>query len=154
MIDIEQRLSERGIILPPTPKLSTNYFTCLQMGNLVYSSGVGCFIEGKPAFTGKVGSELTIEQACQAARVTMLNLLSMVKERIGDLDRVERVVKVLSFINCTEDFRDQQLVMKSASDLIVEVFGEKGRNYDQTSLGVSDLSFNLPVEIEVIVQVK
>lgn len=150
---IENRLREIGLALPSAPSPMANYVTCLQVDNLVYTSGASCFVDGRPIYTGRLGTDLTIEQGYEASRITALNLLSVIKAEIGDLDRIERIVKVLGLVSSAQDFYEQPRVINGASDLFVEVFGEKGM-HTRSALGTSVLPFNIPVEIEMIVQVK
>ncbi len=150
---IEQRLAELGLALPPTPPPMANYVTCLQVGDLLYTSGASCFVNGKPLFTGRLGAEVTLEQGYEASRVTVLNLLSMIKGHIGELDRIERIVKVLGLVNSTLDFFNQPQVINGASDLLVEIFGDRGK-HTRSALGTSVLPMNIPIEIEMIVQLK
>lgn len=153
MTQIEQRIIELGLELPLAPSPMANYVTCLQVNEFIYTSGSSCFVDGKPLFTGRLGSDLTIEQGYEASRITVLNLLSVIKAEIGDLDRIERFVKVLGLVSSANDFYDQARVINGASDLLVEIFGEKGK-HTRSALGTSVLPFNIPVEIELIVKLK
>ena len=148
MTQVEAKLEALGLTLPKPPAPVANYVRYVQVGNLVFLSGHG------PGFdvAGKVGANLTIEDGYQAARRVALNLLASLKEAIGDLDRVERIVKLLGMVNCTEDFGDQPKVINGASDLFVEIFGEKGR-HARSAVGMQALPSQIPVEIEMIVQV-
>ena len=150
---IENKLEQMGLVLPSTPAPMANYVTCVVAGDMLYTSGASCFIDGKPLFTGRVGAEVSIEQGYEASRVTVLNLLSMIKAHIGELDRIERIVKVLGLVNCSLDFYEQPQVINGASDLLVEIFGEAGK-HARSALGTSSLPVNIPVEIEMIVQLK
>ncbi|GIO08054.1 hypothetical protein J31TS6_40820 [Brevibacillus reuszeri] len=150
---IETRLEALGLVLPPGPTPMGNYVTCATVGEILYTSGASCFVDGKPIFTGRVGAELTKEQGYEASRVTVLNLLSMIKAHIGELDRIERIVKVLGLVNSSLDFFEQPQVINGASDLLVEIFGEAGK-HARSALGTSSLPVNIPVEIEMIVQLK
>lgn len=153
MSKIEQRLQELGITLPPSPEPRFTYIPCNQTGNLVYTSGQDSRINGELIYEGKLGRDLTIEQGQEAARVTMINCLAVLKGYLGDLDRVVKVVKVLGFVNSAPGFADQPYVMNGGSDLLVEVFGEAGR-HARSAIGTSELPFNTPVEIEIIVEVR
>jgi enamine deaminase RidA (YjgF/YER057c/UK114 family) len=150
---IENRLRELGLILPPAPTPMANYVTCLQVSNLIYTSGSSCFVDGRPFYTGRLGVDLTTEQGYEAAKITVLNLLSTIKAEIGELDRIERFIKVLGLVSSGQDFYEQAQVINGASDLLVDIFGEKGK-HTRSALGTSVLPFNLPVEIEMIVQIK
>lgn len=150
---VEEKLKSMGLTLPEPMEPLANYVTAVVDGQLVYTSGAGCFEKGKLKYQGKVGAEITLEQGYDAARITMLNLLSAIKSKIGDLDRVERVIKVLGFVNSAPDFYRQPEVINGASDLLVELFGDRGR-HARSALGTSNLPMNIPVEIEMIVKIK
>jgi enamine deaminase RidA (YjgF/YER057c/UK114 family) len=152
MSQVEAKLEAMGLTLPPVPKPVANYVRAVQVGNLVFLSGHGPSHPGGFAFQGKVGAERTIEEGYEAAKVVALNLLASLKEAIGDLDRVERIVKLLGMVNCTEDFGDQPRVINGASDLLVELYGEKGR-HARSAVGMQALPSQITVEIEMIVQV-
>ena len=150
---VETKLIELGFALPNPPKPVAAYLPAVQVGNLLFLSGTTCYENGKLLYTGRVGAELTMEQGYLAARQAMLNLLSVVKAELGDLDRVERVVKVNGYVNSAPDFDRQPAVINGASELLVEVFGPCGK-HARTSIGVSDLPGHIPVEIEMVVQVR
>ena len=149
----EDRLSELGIELPNAQLPMANYVTCRHSGNLLYFSGAGAFMDGRPAVFGKVGAELSEQDGYQAARLAGLNLISQLKREIGELDRVVQFVKVLAFVASAPGFYNQPAVMNGASDLFVEVFGEKGK-HARSAVAVPALPFNIPVEIEMIVEIK
>ena len=149
----EKKLKELGITLPQAPKPLANYVPAVRVGNLLFVSGHGPYNDGKAITSGKLGKELTIEQGYQTARNVALNCLASVKATIGDLDKVKRVVKLLGMVNCTEDFKDQPKVMNGASDLLVEIFGEKGK-HARSAVGVASLPNGVPVEIEMILEVE
>ncbi len=154
---IEQRLAELGIVLPPTfgAPPGMNFLTAVQVGELVFLAGHGpTGPDGKLAFQGKVGAEVSVEQGYQAARVTGLNLLATLQKELGSLDRVVKLVKVLGMVNAVDDFGKQPQVINGASDLFVEVFGEQIGKHARSAVGMSGLPNNMPVEIEMIVQVK
>lgn len=153
MSQIEQRLQELGIILPPSPEPRFTYIPCNQTGNLIYLSGQDCRINGELMYEGKVGREVTIEQGQAAARQTIINCLAVMKGYLGDLDRVVKIVKMLGFVNSAPGFGDQPYVINGASDLLVAVFGEQGK-HARSAIGTSDLPFHTPVEIELIVEVR
>jgi enamine deaminase RidA (YjgF/YER057c/UK114 family) len=152
-MEAEARLAELGLSLPNPPQPVGSYLLAQQTGNLLFLSGTTCYIDGKPLFKGRLGAELTIEQGYAAARQTALNLLGVARASLGDLDRIERVVKVNGYVNSAPDFDRQPEVINGASDLLVSVFGERGR-HARTSIGVSDLPGHIPVEIEMVVQVR
>ena len=149
----EARLKALGIELPPAPKPIASYVPAVRTGNLVYLAGQGPLSGGKPTVTGKVGRELTEEEGAKAARATVVILLSVLRAEIGSLDRVARIVKVVGFVNSAPGFTRQPWVMNGASDVLVEIFGEAGR-HARSSVGVSELPLNIPVEIEMIVELK
>ena len=148
----EARLKEMGIELPPAVTPVANYVPAVRSGSLVFLSGHGPFKEDGSLITGKVGSELTEEQGYEAARRVAVGLLGSLKAEIGDLEKVKRVVKVLGLVNCTSDFTDQPKVINGASDLLVEVFGARGK-HARSAVGTNALPMNIAVEIEMIVEV-
>ena len=152
-MNIESRLKELGLELAPTRKPVANYVPAVRSGNLVFLSGAGPFRSDGTLITGKVGADLTLEQGYQAARQVALVLLSALKAEIGSLDKMRRVVKLLGMVNCTPDFPDQPKVINGASDLLVEVFGDKGR-HARSAVGMNALPMNIAVEIEMIVEVE
>ncbi|ALS27685.1 endoribonuclease L-PSP [Paenibacillus sp. 32O-W] len=153
MANVEKRLEELGIQLERVPKPVAEYVPAKTVGNLVYTSGCDCRKNGKLLYEGKVGGDLTVEQGKEAARQVMINILAVLKEHIGDLDRVKQVVKMLAFVNSAEGFVEQPFVINGASELLVEVFGEKGR-HARSAISANELPFNTPVEIELIVEIE
>jgi enamine deaminase RidA (YjgF/YER057c/UK114 family) len=150
--DAETRLKEKGIVLTPQPSPVANYLNAVRIGNLLYLSGRGPLKPDGTYITGKVGRELTIEQGYEAARLTAISCLSVIKTELGSLNKVKRVVKVLGMVNCTEDFKDQPKVMNGYSDLMVEIFGDKGK-HARSAVGLYALPFGMPVEVEIILEV-
>lgn len=148
---IENRLKDMGIELPPAVTPVANYVPAVRSGNLVFLSGHGPFDESGTLITGKVGADLTAEQGYQAARRIAIGLLGSLKNVIGELDKVKRIVKLLGLVNCTPDFGDQPKVINGASDFLVEVFGEKGK-HARSAIGTNALPMNIAVEIEMIVE--
>ncbi len=148
----EAKIAELGLQLPDPPSPGGTYQPVVQVGDLCYVSGHGPVQVDGTMITGKVGSEMGEEDANQAARVVGLAILATLKSYLGDLDRVTRLVKVLGMVNCTPDFGTQPNVINGFSDLMVEVFGEQGRAA-RSAVGMGALPGNIPVEIEVIVQV-
>ena len=154
---IEQRLIELNLELPPVwaSPSSMNFIKAVQTGDLLFVSGHGpTKPDGSMAFTGKVGEEVTLEQAYQAAQLTGLNLLATIKSELGSLDRVAKIVKVLGMVNAIPGFGEQPQVINGASDLFVKVFGEQIGKHARSAVGMAGLPLNMPVEIEMIVQVK
>jgi len=148
----EQKLKNLGITLPTPPQPIANYVRAVQAGNFLFVSGHGPYNDGKIRMAGKVGRELTVEEGYQVARNVGLNCLATIKAAIGDLDKVQRVVKLLGMVHCTEDFKDQPTVINGCSDLLVEVFGESGK-HARSAVGMQALPNGIPVEIEMILDV-
>lgn len=150
----EDKLKELGIELIVPTKPVANYVKAVRTGNLIYLSGHGPTRADGTDITGKVGRDLTTEEGIEAAKRTAISLISTLKMELGgDLKRVKRIVKVNGWVNCTDDFKDQPRVMNGCSDLLVAVFGEKGK-HARTSLGTNALPSNIAVEIEMVVEVK
>ena len=148
---IDARLAELGIELPAVPQPIGAYVLSVQTGSLLYTSGIGPQRDGEFPYQGQVGAELTIDDGRAAARLCMLNLLSLIRDAAGGLDRVARVVKVLGFVASAPGFGDQPLVMNGASELLIEVFGARGR-HARSAIGVNELPRHIAVEIEMIVE--
>ena len=151
---IDAKLKELNITLPtPAPPVA-NYVPFVRTGNLVFTAGQVTFdASGKAQFLGKIGREFGVAEGQQAARLCAINVIAQVKAACGgDLDRVVRCVKVVGFVNATPDFADHAKVMNGASDLIVSVFGDKGR-HARSAVGMGSLPMGIPVEIECIVEV-
>lgn len=146
---VEQRLEELGIALPTPVQPAANYVRYVQTGNLLYISGTG---PGKGHRSGKVGADLTTEEGYAAARDVGVSLIATMRDALGDLDRVKRVVKILGMVNSAPEFADQPKVINGCSDLMVEVFGEAGR-HSRSAVGFVALPNQIAVEIEVIVEV-
>lgn len=152
-MQIESRLRELGLTLPEPPKPVAAYLPALRVGDLLFLSGTTCYVDGSPLFIGRLGKELSVEQGYAAAQQTMLNLLSVVKAELGDLDCVQQIVKVNGYVNSAPDFDRQPAVINGASELLEKIFGSRGR-HARTSIGVSDLPGHIPVEIEMVLQVR
>lgn len=153
MSSIEARLLELGVVLPEAPKPRFKYVPAKTVGTLVYTSGQDCRIDGVLKYEGKVGKELTIEQGQDAARITAINCLAVLKQHIGNLDKIKQVVKLLGFVNSADEFADQPYVINGASEFLEEVFGEKGK-HARSAVSSNELPFNTPVEIEMIVEIE
>jgi enamine deaminase RidA (YjgF/YER057c/UK114 family) len=151
--DVEGRLREAGIELISPSAPVANYVKAVRVGNTIYLSGHGPDKPGGGLVTGKLGSDLAIEQGQEAARLVGISLLSTLKGEIGDLNKVKRVVKVTGFVNAVPSFEKHPQVMNGFSDLMVQVFGERGK-HARSSVGVGSLPSNIPVEIEMIVEVR
>ena len=151
--DADTRLKEKGIVLAEPSKPVANYVNAVRVGNLLYLAGKGPTKPDGTNITGKVGKDLTIEQGYEAARLTAINHLAVIKSELGSLNKVKRVVKVLGMVNCTDDFKDQPKVINGYSDLMVEIFGDKGK-HARSAVGMNALPSNIAVEVEVIVEVE
>jgi enamine deaminase RidA (YjgF/YER057c/UK114 family) len=149
----EQKLKELNIELFKPAAPMANYVRAVRTGNLIFLAGHGPTRADGTNIQGKVGKDLTIEQGYDAARQTGIALLSTLKSEVGDLSKVKRIVKVLGMVNCTEDFKDQPKVINGFSDLMVAVFGEKGK-HARSAVGMYALPSNISVEIEMIVEVE
>ena len=149
----EENLKALGIVLPKLSAPIANYVTYVKTGNLIYFSGSGPDNAYKGVITGKLGKDITIEEAREAARHTGINLIATLKNAVGDLNKVKRIVKVYGMVNSTETFTDQPKVINGFSDLMVAVFGEKGK-HARSAVGMASLPLNMAVEIEMIVEVE
>ena len=148
----EVRLRELRMVLPSPSEPIASYVTFVRTGNLAYTSGHGPMRADGSWITGKVGEDLDVDEAREAARVTGLGLLATLRNGLGSLDEVVRVVKVLGMVNCTPDFTDHPAVINGCSDLMAEVFGQAGQ-HARSAVGVGSLPMNIPVEIEAIVEI-
>jgi enamine deaminase RidA (YjgF/YER057c/UK114 family) len=149
----ESNLKKLGITLPTSSKPIASYVNAVRVGNLLYLSGKGPQKPDGTYITGKAGKDLTIDQANEAARLTAINHLGVLKEELGDLSKVKRIVKVLGMVNCADTFYDQPKVINGYSDLMIAVFGEKGR-HARSAVGMVALPLNMAVEVEVIVEIE
>ena len=149
----EARLAELKITLPPAPKPVATYVPAVRAGDLLFLSGTGPFKDGVIAFAGKLGKDLTVEQGYEAARLTLLNSLAMVRQELGTLDRVTRVVRLTGHVASAEGFTQQPAVINGASDLLVQIFGDAGR-HARLALGAAELPLNMAIELELILQIK
>lgn len=150
----EARIKELGIALPPPAKPVGNYIPGVRVGNLLFLSGDGPLrIDGQPTVRGKVGRDLSTEEAYKVAREVGINLLGSARTILGSLDKIKRVVKVLGMVNSAEGFGEQPKVINGFSDLMVEVFGENGR-HARSAVGTGELPMGIPVEIEMILEVE
>jgi enamine deaminase RidA (YjgF/YER057c/UK114 family) len=148
----EGKLKELGITLPSAPRPVGNYVGGVQVGSLLFMSGCGPRKPDNSSITGKVGRDLTTEQAYDAARLVGLNMLANVKAQIGNLDKVKRVVKVLGMVNAVPEFKEHPKVINGFSDLMVKVFGEPGRGA-RSAVGMGSLPGQIAVEVEMILEV-
>jgi len=146
----EERLARLGIVIPPPPPPVANFLTHVREGNLLFLSGQGPREADGYLHTGKVGADITAEEAYAHARITGINLLSVMQSVLKDLGRVKRIVKLLGMVNAAPDFGDHPAVINGCSDLFVEVFGKRGE-HARSAVGVGSLPGNITVEIEAIV---
>ena len=149
----ERRLKELGIELAKATQPMANYVNAVRTGNLLYLAGKGPGLPGHPLPVGKVGRDFTKEQGYEFARQTGLSLIAVMKAELGDLDRVKRIVKVLGMVNSDAAFTQQPAVVNGYSDLMVAVFGEKGK-HARSAVGMNTLPGGIPVEVEVIVEIE
>lgn len=148
VITPEERLEELGIKLTPSRKPLGNYVSCVRTGNLIYTSG-----QTVDQYHGKLGKDLTVEEGYLAARQAMINLLCILKDELGELSHVKKIVKLFGMVHSAPDFTEQPKVINGASDLLGEVFGEKGK-HARSAVGMAQLPNNSAVEIEIIVEVE
>lgn len=149
-----KRIEKLGIILPSKDRKGTGAVDAVRSGNLLFiSAHLPVDTEGKPVFTGKVGTELSIEDGYKAARLCGLNMLSTVKDYIGELDRVDCFVKILGLVNSGGDFSSQPAVINGFSDLMVEVFGKRGQ-HARSAMGAFSLPMNVPVVVDAIISIR
>ncbi|MDX2305413.1 MAG: RidA family protein [Microscillaceae bacterium] len=149
----EAKLKDLDIELPKLGTPIANYVHFVRSGNLIFLAGKGPKDAQGKDVTGKVGQDLTVKQGYEAARLTGIQQLAALKEALGELSKVKRIVKVLGMVNCTSDFTQHPQVINGFSDLMVEVFGEKGK-HARSAVGMNSLPSNIAVEIEVIVEVE
>jgi enamine deaminase RidA (YjgF/YER057c/UK114 family) len=152
-VDFDKKLKELGIELSPPSKPVANYVKAVRVGNLLFLSGHGPTKADGSNITGKVGKDLTVEQGYEAAKLTAAGLISTLKAELGDLNKVKRVVKVNGWVNSTPDFGDQPKVINGCSDLMVALFGEKGK-HARAAMGAGSLPSNIAVEIEMVIEVE
>ena len=150
---IEEKLKELGYELPGVPVPAANYIAYVRVGDLLFIGGNIGRINGVLKYRGKVGGTVTLEQAYDAARNCALNHLAIMKSALGDLDKVERIVKVIGYVNVAPGFMDMPKVVNGESDLLVQIWGERGQ-HTRAAVGVASLSQDSPVETEITVQVK
>ena len=148
----EAKLKELGIELPAAPQPVGTYVGGVRVGNLLFMSGCGPRLPDNTSITGKVGQDMDVEAAYDAARLTGLNMLANIRAQLGSLDKVKRVVKVLGMVNAVPEFKQQPKVINGFSDLFREVFGEAGLGA-RSAVGMGSLPFQIPVEVEMILEV-
>lgn len=149
---IEEKIHSLNISLPIPPKPAGSYIPTVRTGNLVFVSGQIPIKDGKLEFRGKVPTDVTVETAQEAAKLCIINVLAQLKAEIASLDRVEKIVRVSGFVNSADDFYDQPKVINVASDLLFEIFGEKGK-HSRIAVGVASLPLNSTVEIDMVAEI-
>lgn len=150
---IEDKIKELGLLLPAVPVPLAAYIPAVRTGNIIFTSGQLPMVDGVLKYKGKVGKDVTEEDAKLAAQAAVLNCLAVVKSIVGDLELVEKIVKMTAFINSDSAFVNQPEVANGASELLVKIFGEKGK-HARAAVGVNVLPRDASVEIEMIVEVK
>lgn len=150
---IDARLAELGITLPNPNKPVANFVPCVQTGNLLFVSGQVTAWNGEYKYVGKVGREVSLEDAQKAARICALNVVAHARSHLGDLDRVTRLVMVQGFVNAIPEFTEHPKVINGASDVLVEIFGDAGR-HARFALGAGSLPFNVAVEVAAVLEVR
>lgn len=151
-MSVAQRLEALGITLPPVFSPVGNYVGCVVVGDIVHVGGHGPS-DGKTVITGKVGGDISLSAARDAARTTALSILATLQAELGDLDRIERIVKVFGMVNVAPGFNQTPAVIDGCSDVLVEIFGEAGR-HTRSAVGLAELPFDIAVEIELIAQLR
>ena len=151
-VTIADRLDSLGIELPPPFPPAGNYLSCVIDEGLVYVGGHGP-IAGDQMMRGKVGGDLTLEQGREAARMTALSILATLQAELGDLDRIQRIIKVFGMVNVAPGFDRTPTVIDGCSDLLVEIFGDAGR-HTRSAVGLAELPFGIAVEIELIARLR
>ncbi|MBA2453227.1 MAG: RidA family protein [Chloroflexia bacterium] len=149
----EAKLQELGLTLPPVPAPGGNYVHAVRTGNLLYLAGKGPYTDDGSRATGKVGADVSVEDAYKHARSVGLTLIAVMQQELGSIDKVKQIVKVLGMVNGAPDFGQQPAVINGCSDLFVEVFGDSGR-HARSAVGMGSLPNQITVEIEVIIEVE
>ncbi len=151
MQSVRERLEQLGYQLNPAPAPVGSYVQCVRSGTLLSHSG-GISVNGNESYYGKVGRDIDIEQGQAAARAAILNRLAVIEQAVGSLDKIKKIVAVNGFVSAGPDFYDHPKVLNGASDLLLEIFGDKGR-HSRTAVGVPSLPLNVAVEISLVVEV-
>jgi enamine deaminase RidA (YjgF/YER057c/UK114 family) len=153
VMTIEEKLKELSITLPAAPTPMGAYVPYVKAGNMVYIAGEKATVNDELVFKGKVGSDLTLDEGYKAARIAGLNCLGSLKAAVGDLDSIERIVKVVGYVNSAVGFNQQPQVINGASELLLEIFGNRGK-HARVAVGVNELPSDSPVEVEMIALLK
>jgi enamine deaminase RidA (YjgF/YER057c/UK114 family) len=149
---ILEKIKELGFELPEAPKPVASYIPCVRCGNLLFTSGVLPMLKGELLYKGKIDNKYSVEDGYKAAQICLLNALSIINDNAG-LDNVVKIVKLTGYVNSSEGFTDQPKVINGASDLLVEIFGEKGK-HARSAVGVCELPLNASTELDLIVEIK
>jgi enamine deaminase RidA (YjgF/YER057c/UK114 family) len=152
-LTIKDRLQELGIELPEVAKPVAAYVPAILIDSYVYTAGQIPLVKGELKYRGRLGEDLTVEEGYEAARICALNALAAIKSVIGDLNKVERIIKVNGFVQSAEGFYDQAKVLNGASELLGKIFGESGK-HSRSAIGTNTLPLNAPVEVEIIAKIK
>lgn len=153
MKNYEDRIEELNIDIPEPQEPVGAYIPARRTGNLVFCSGQGPMKDGEAMYKGKVGSDLSVKEGYEAARVAAINCLAAIKGEIGSLNKITKVVKVRGYVSSASEFNDQPGVVNGASEVLQEIFGDNGR-HARAAVGVSELPINIPVEVEMVVSVE
>ncbi|WP_096203292.1 RidA family protein [Bacillus sp. FJAT-45350] len=151
--DVEKRIDQLNIKIPELPKQSGNYLLAKQYGNLLYISGVTCKWDGAIPYKGKVGEHISVEEGYEAAKICAINHLAVIKSMTGDLNSVNNIIKLVGYVNCHANFGEIPKVINGASDLLIDVYGERGK-HARCAVGVNSLPGTASVETEMIVELK
>ncbi len=154
-MNVYEKLNELNLELPPAPPKGGIYKPAVIFsGNLLYTSGIGPLKDGGFPILGKLGEELSVEDGQEAARIVIMNLLSVVQDTIGDLNKIEKFVKMLAFVASSDGFHSQPQVVNGASQLLVDIFGDEIGVPARSAIGTNSLPGNIPVEIEMLIELK
>jgi enamine deaminase RidA (YjgF/YER057c/UK114 family) len=150
---IEKRAGDLGITISAEPEPKASYIPAKRAGNLIFTSGMGPVENGVRQHVGRVGEDVDVDEAYEAARIAVLNCLASVKREVGDLDEIKSIVKVTGYVRSAPGFAEQHKVLNGASDLLEQLFGERGK-HTRAAIGVSELPFGISIEIEMTVEVE
>ncbi|ACV64074.1 Endoribonuclease L-PSP [Desulfofarcimen acetoxidans DSM 771] len=149
----EEKIKSLGLSVPPAPQPVAAYVPAVKSGSYIYTSGQLPLVAGELKYTGKIGQDLVLEEGYEAAKICALNCLAAVKSFTGSLDEIVQIIRLTGFVNSGRGFTGQPQVINGASELLAEIFGEKGR-HARSAVGVSELPLNAAVELEMIVQIR
>ncbi len=151
-MSIEEKLRELDIDLPPAPPSVAAYQPWVRTGNLIFTSGQLPWRDGEIAYAGKLGSEISEEDGYQAARQCALNAISQLQAATGDLDKIQKIVRIEGYVHCAEGFRGHPQVLNGASDLVAEIFGERGQ-HTRLALGINEMPLNAAVQLAMTAEI-